>query len=1021
MKVKLCVIGASAGGLQAIDVLLSNMGKVDSYGLSFVIVQHLAPQSDSLMKGILSNKTSLEVIELTDSQEILPSKIYVNSPGKMTLMEEGHFMVMPLNEAELKGPSFLITKFMTSVAENSNHFGQIVGIILSGGGSDGAEGLLKLKKSGGLCLVQDPQEAETPSMPENAISKHGHHMILYSGEMSPIVESFVRDQSLSKTVALADDNTINLEYFEGLAKKAFDAFDLNYMQYKKESILRGIQRRIESLELENIVDYRKHFEGNYESESLDLMKELLISYTEFFRDPDSWSFLATDVVPRLFDQAKGRGEFKAWSCGISTGQEVYTLSLILYDYKMMTGTEQIIRLFGTDVSGKNITLARQGRYSIKEMNKIPPKFHKYLIVDEQEGVFTFKKEIKDQITFMQHDVLSMAPFTKMNLVTCRNLLIYVRAPYQSSIKDNLSFALLKNGVIFLGRAEVFSEDNSDYHCIDPIHKITEKISDKKQFGFTALRTIQDIKKVDGGKKKILPQGERRGSALEGLQFLASRFIEEGVIFDTESNIIQFLGSANRFFKLLGAAPLSFKGDKLAVQTLAPFILGGVPKALEMKKAVIYRGVNIPEVGGIFDLVFTPLFGREEHESDYVGLEFQLKDQAGKAVSEEGEGEIVDDLKKRIQELEKRLSESVEGHSVTGEELQVTNEELMSSNEELMASNEELKSVNEELNVVNREHSRKSDSVEDLHQKLSRFYEISGMPFVFLDERLHLDSISEGMKDFLEITMDDKGRDPFDFKTFSEVFTPYRDSIDSVKGYQGNSIKEVHIVLKGEDFICSFNGFEDGVLISMQKLSDQTGVKGLVEKRVKEELQNYSSKVSAENPHMKDAIDTFVSEFTKKEATEFSLFSLYETAMEKIKSNSVVMSHQNELVSHFEKSVNVRGDQEVLEEILLSMLETSLRRSQKSKVEVFLDVNKNSDSSRAEVKFIIKDKGILYSGKELERVRNDMAEAKQSPFNNNFVGLEMVAFLSKRVGGSMTLNSEEGVGNTLEFTLQLNLV
>ena len=167
MKVKLCVIGASAGGLQAIDVLLSNMGKVDSYGLSFVIVQHLAPQSDSLMKGILSNKTSLEVIELTDSQEILPSKIYVNSPGKMTLIEEGHIMVRPLNEVELKGPSFLITKFMTSVAENSNHFGQIVGIILSGGGSDGAEGLLKLKKSGGLCLVQDPQEAETPSMPEN--------------------------------------------------------------------------------------------------------------------------------------------------------------------------------------------------------------------------------------------------------------------------------------------------------------------------------------------------------------------------------------------------------------------------------------------------------------------------------------------------------------------------------------------------------------------------------------------------------------------------------------------------------------------------------------------------------------------------------------------------------------------------------------------------------------------------------------------------------------------------------------
>ncbi|MDC0256049.1 hypothetical protein OAK75_14215, partial [Bacteriovoracales bacterium] len=191
MKVKVCAVGASAGGLQAIDVFLSSLGRVGFTSLSIIIVQHLAPDSESLMRGILAGKTDLEVIELTESQDLLPSKVYLNSPGKMTLVEDGKFFVRPLSEAELKGPAFLISKLFASVAENASYFGQIMGVIFSGGGSDGSEGLLALKKAGGLCLVQDPEEADTPNMPENVINKDAHHMVLYSGEMSPIIESFV--------------------------------------------------------------------------------------------------------------------------------------------------------------------------------------------------------------------------------------------------------------------------------------------------------------------------------------------------------------------------------------------------------------------------------------------------------------------------------------------------------------------------------------------------------------------------------------------------------------------------------------------------------------------------------------------------------------------------------------------------------------------------------------------------------------------------------------------------------------
>ncbi|MEC7181821.1 MAG: CheR family methyltransferase, partial [Bdellovibrionota bacterium] len=511
-------------------------------------------------------------------------------------------------------------------------------------------------------------------------------------------------------------------------------------------------------------------EENKASESFNLVHGLLISYTKFFRDPDVWVEVARSVVPRLLDghiEASPRESdmFKIWSVGCATGEEAYTLALIVAEVcRIREISPKRIKIFATDISEKNIVKAQEGKYKLEALEDIPAEYHSYIKKDKEAGTFSFAQEIKDLITFSVHDILVMAPLSKISLISCRNLLIYIRSLYQQSVFENLSFGLKKGGRLILGQAERTTDDSLFKADYEKIH-LYESLGTKRRFGFTTQRSLPPTvgqaaafggslegKQIGGGLGTSQPPntGPAMASALEHV-------IKRGVLLRSDGLVIRFLGDCRDYFSFPKTGP-SFQIEQLAIPELMPYLTASLASCLKMRKTVSIGKHQVELANGETSEVYMtmePFDSIDDVDTTYVllrifedegegeGESVGVKSFGGSSGDVIADRELVEGLQEELSATKKNLAEALEHHVVTGEELQVTNEELMSSNEELMASNEELKSLNEELQVINQNHTFNQENILKRFALYNEVLDIKGSFYFILDTDLILKDAYDG--------------------------------------------------------------------------------------------------------------------------------------------------------------------------------------------------------------------------------------------------------------------------------------
>ena len=800
-KPNVVVIGASAGGVKLIEKLLTAFEGLPlsvKENMSVVIVQHLSEASKSLMKEIIDRTSSgFQVRELFEGMKFEKNVCYLNQPGRYTTFQNGEMIVKEFMAIDRKEPTFLINKCFSSFAKNMDYFHLVFGIILSGAGSDGALGLLDLKEAGGFCITQDPEEAEVNGMPQAVINRGAYHEILFLGEITQSIENIVLDDDLVPLFRKKEGG-IDYEVVSNILSDAFKFHELNIKYYRFPSLVRGILRRMTKLGFEkgsvnNILDYKKHYEANKASESFNLVHGLLISYTKFFRDPEVWVEVARSVIPRLLEEhfegkKDGANEkFKIWSVGCATGEEAYTLSLIVHEVCRIREIDpKNVKIFATDISEKNILKAQEGKYKLEHLADIPSEYHNYLKKDKEAGTFSFSQEIKDTITFSVHDILVMAPLSKISFISCRNLLIYIRSLYQQSVFENLSFGLKKGGRLILGQAERTTDDSLFKSDFEKIH-LYESLGARRRFGFTTQRTLPSSltpsaafggslegKQIGGGLGTSQPPntGPAMASALEHV-------IKRGVLLRSDGLVIRFLGDCRNYFSFPKTGP-SFQIEQLALPELMPYLTASLASCLKTRKTVSIgkHEVEMPS-GESIDVYMTmePFDSIDDVDTTYILLRIFEEGEMEKAGDQRNlptgdvlaDRELVENLQDELSSTKKNLAEALEHHVVTGEELQVTNEELMSSNEELMASNEELKSLNEELQVINQNHTFNQETILKRFGLFNDVLVAKKTSFFIFDSELHFLDASDSFLSLSSLSERDFGRSLKDFTFFSSHF------------------------------------------------------------------------------------------------------------------------------------------------------------------------------------------------------------------------------------------------------------
>ena len=794
-KPNVVLIGASAGGVKLIEKLLAAFEGLPpsvKENTAIVICQHLSEASKSLMKEIIDRTDSgFEVRELFENMKLEKNVCYLNQPGRYSTYANGQIAIREFQEIDRKEPTFLINKCFSSFAENIHDFHLVFGIVLSGAGSDGASGLLDLKEAGGFCIAQDPEEAEVNGMPQAAINKNAYHEILFLGEITQSIENIVLDKDLVPLFRRKRGG-IDYEIVSNILKDAFKFHELNIKYYRFPSLVRGIIRRMTKLGLgekgseDKILAYKKHYEENKASESFNLVHGLLISYTKFFRDPDVWVEVARSVIPRLLEEhheANDRSseKFKIWSVGCATGEEAYTLALIVSEVcRIREINPKNIKIFATDISEKNILRAQEGNYKLEVLDDIPPEYHSYVKKDKEAGTFSFVQSIKDIITFSVHDILVMAPLSKISFISCRNLLIYIRSLYQQSVFENLSFGLKKGGRLILGQAERTTDESLFKADFEKIH-LYESLGTKRRFGFTTQRTMPpslgqaafggslEGKQIGGGLGTSQPPntGPAMASALEHV-------VKRGVLLRSDGLVIRFLGDCRDFFSFPKTGP-SFQIEQLALPELMPYLTASLASCLKMRKTVSIGKHHVELSNGISSEVYMtmePFDSIDDVDTTYVLLrifqEAEGEDEnydisSGNVIADR---ELVEGLQQELSMTKKNLAEALEHHVVTGEELQVTNEELMSSNEELMASNEELKSLNEELQVINQNHTYNQENILKRFALFNHVLDVKNTFFFIFDQDLNFKDASQGFLKISGLSERDFGRSLKDFTFFS---------------------------------------------------------------------------------------------------------------------------------------------------------------------------------------------------------------------------------------------------------------
>lgn len=762
-------IGASAGGLEAFQEFFTHMPS-DS-GMAFVLVPHLDPTHKSIIGDILKKYTDMNIYQAEDGMKVLPDCVYLIQPDKNIAILQGKLQL--IEPAERRGLRHPIDFFFRTLAEDQGE--KAIAVILSGTGTEGTLGLKAVKGEGGLVIVQDPGTAKYDGMPRSAIATNMVDYVLPSEKIPEMLLNYVRHPHMK----LPKKTESPAEKFPDALQKIFilvrNQTGHDFSHYKPNTIIRRIEKRMSLHQIENVANYVTYLRDNT-SEVNILFKELLIRVTRFFRDSEAFELLKKDILPDLFMRAGEEYTLRVWVPGCSTGEEAYSMAIMLHEYSSEQKPACKIQIFATDLDSDAIEQARSGIYPDSISADISPERLKRYFAREDNS-YRISIKIRELVVFAVQNVTKDPPFSKVDIISCRNLLIYLGPELQKKIIPLFHYALKADGILFLGTSETIGIFPDLFSPVSNKWKIFKAkksaLVNAAPSDYYIAQTKTVTRELPSRKKEM--SGEMTlGDITE--KMLAERYTPPCVIIDEDGSILYFHGRTGKYLEPSpGKAKLNI--FEMAREGLRLELRAEVRRAIAKKTDAIIKNLKVKTNGDIYTVnVNIRHINKPAHLKGLIMVVFE---EAASSPQAKADKKLPDSKKKsslRAAELEfelrsmrEQLQSTIEELEASNEELQSTNEEFQSANEELQSSNEELKtskeelqSVNEELITVNAESQSKIDELMLVTNDMNNLLAATKIATIFLDSDLNIKRFTPAVTTVIKLIHTDIGRPVRDF-------------------------------------------------------------------------------------------------------------------------------------------------------------------------------------------------------------------------------------------------------------------
>lgn len=789
-------IGASAGGLDALERLFEALSP--RTGAAYVVIQHLSPDHKSMMDSLLSRHTEMPVKVAEHGMPLAADGVFLIPPGKyMTLMGD-RLQLAPKPDHGLSLP---IDMFFHSLADQ--YHDTAIGVVLSGTGSDGARGLATLNANGGIVLVQDPASAKFDGMPRSAIATGLVDIVAHAEVLAERLQAHIRaPRSAAQRLLTSDSAGLLTLPLDGILERLVVSSGIDFREYKSATVMRRIERRMQVLRCGSLSEYLDQLTRSQEEASL-LRRELLIPVTRFFRDPEVWDALATDVVADLAERHRGPEPIRVWVACCATGEEAYTVAMLFAEAFERLGRDQALKVFATDAEQQYLDHAAAGLYPGTIAAEISAQRLARFFV-KKDDFYAVRTEIRQSVIFARHNLIADPPFTRMDLVSCRNALIYFQPAAQERGLRRLQYALKPGRFLLLGPSESLGALHRDFSTISSKLKLYQLM--RKERNVAGLdASVPRVHPAPRASRRLLaaggamPSRELEQPVEAGLKHLLDAYLPPTLLVGESRELLHVFGDTTGILQfnpgdvtldvlkllpreLSWAAGVLLKNLRRTGEPqhaseirLAPNDSGAAAlpaRRVRMVACALPPSVTIPSDSG-------PV----QPDPSYALLTFEVVRADDDATTHDAQMAVNIDQRDHIDALERELHAShlslqatIEELETTNAELQATNEELMASNEELQSTNEELQSVNEELYTVNSEYQEKVDILNAVNADLENVSKAAAIPTVFVDEALKLTRFTSQATQIFKLREGDVGRSIEDFAhrlDYTDLFADLR--------------------------------------------------------------------------------------------------------------------------------------------------------------------------------------------------------------------------------------------------------